>query len=147
NHSNSDLLHIPYFDPFFIHLPLQKKSKLVVTVHDLTPLVFPDIFPAGIKGNLKWQFNKRLLAKADGIITDSHASATDIHRLTGIPKNKIHTVYLAAGEEFKKMENGKWKMEIKEKYGLPDRFVLYVGDVTANKNLPRLIDAIKEANL
>lgn len=143
-----DLIHIPFFDPFFIHLPLRIKSKLVITVHDLTPLVFPDLFPVGVKGNLKWQINKRLLARADAIVTDSDASKKDLHRLTGISLNKIHTVYLSAGEEFKKLQRITDKGEVvKRKYNLPDKFALYVGDVTANKNLPRLVDAIKQINL
>lgn len=151
-----DLLHIPYFDPFFVHLPLIKKNKLVITVHDLTPLVFPDKFPVGVKGSLKWNINKQLLNRADAIITDSNSSAKDIHRITGIPKNKIHTVYLAAGPEFKQIvDRGSSSgsslrsniHDLRSKYKLPEQFVLYVGDVTANKNLPRLIDAIKETNL
>lgn len=147
NSSNSDLLHIPYFDPFFVHLPLIKKNKLVITVHDLTPLIFPDKFPVGVKGSLKWNVNKQLLKRADAIITDSNSSAKDIHRITGIPESKIHTVYLAAGPEFKQLNLPRTvNSELRTKYKLPEQFVLYVGDVTANKNLPRLIDAIKETN-
>ena len=43
--SDIDLVHFPYFDPFFLTLPLFKKLKTVVTVHDLIPLVFPVNFP------------------------------------------------------------------------------------------------------
>lgn len=143
-----DINHIPYFDPFFIHLPVIKRSKIVVTVHDLTPLVFPDLFPVGIKGSVKWQINKRLLSRADAIVTDSDASKKDVHRLTGIPHEKIHTVYLSAGPQFKLLNLSQtMKQKLMDKYKLPDEFVLYVGDVTANKNLPRLIDAIKEINV
>ena len=39
------------------------------------------------------------------------------------------------------------KRKLKRKYNLPEEFVLYVGDVTWNKNLPRLIDATKELNI
>src|SRR3982751_6510623 len=56
-----DVFHYPYFDPFFITLPMVKKYKTVVTVHDLTPLVFSEHFPAGIKGKIKWQIQKRNL--------------------------------------------------------------------------------------
>ena len=69
-----DLVHYPYFDPFFMTLPLIKKRKTVVTVHDLTPLVFPEHFPAGMKGNLRWQLQKYNLRHVDGIIADSEAS-------------------------------------------------------------------------
>jgi glycosyltransferase involved in cell wall biosynthesis len=45
------------------------------------------------------------------------------------------------------LEIGNWKLEIKKRYGLPDHFLLYVGDVTWNKNLPRLIDAAKNLKI
>ncbi len=136
-----DVVHFPYFDPFFLTLPFIKQHKTVVTVHDLTPLVFPKDFPVGVKGFLKWQIQKRNLQQVDAIITDSKSSQKDIERICGISKEKIHVVYLAAGEQFKKLGNTE-KLVIKRKYSLQDKFILYVGDATVNKNLPRLLDAV-----
>jgi len=142
-----DLIHFPYFEPFFLTLPIVKRKKTVVTVHDLTPLVFPGFFPAGIKGKIKWNIQKILLKQANRIITDSISSKNDIVRFVGYPEEKIDVVYLAAGEQFKKLEIGNWKLEIEKKYGLPNSFLLYVGDVTWNKNLPRLIKAAIKADI
>lgn len=142
-----DLIHYPYFDPFFVTLPLIKKHKTVVTVHDLTPLVFPEYFPAGIKGNIKWQVQKFLLHNVDAVIADSKASKKDILSIGGIPEKKVSVAYLAAGKEFKSMVDGVWQKKLREKYNLPEKFVLYVGDVTWNKNLPLLVQAIKEINV
>ncbi len=138
--SNIDLVHYPYFDPFFRTLPFDKKYKTVVTVHDLTPLVFPQHFPAGVRGRINWEIQKYNLKKVDRIITDSKNSKKDIVRLAGVSSDKVDVVYLAASENFK-------KLEIQCKYNLPDKFVLYVGDVTWNKNLPRLIDACLSAGV
>lgn len=135
-----DLVHYPYFEPYFLTLPFKKSHKSVVTVHDLTPLVFKDKFPAGVKGNLKWEMQKRILKKTDLIITDSHSSKKDIHKFTGIQIDKIQVVYLAAAEHFKKLS--KPDKRILKKYGLPEKFILYVGDGTWNKNLPNLIKAV-----
>lgn len=143
---NVDLIHFPYFDPFFLTLPLWKRYKTVVTVHDLTPLVFPNDFPIGIKGFLKWQLQKFNLKQVDAIITDSESSQKDIARICGISEKKIHVVYLAAGERFKQI--GKHQLEsIKKKYNLPEKFVLYVGDATPNKNLPRFLQAIEKLQI
>ena len=144
---NVDLVHYPYFETFFPTLPLFEKHKRVVTVHDLTPIVFSKNFPAGIKGNLFWQIQKWSLKNSSLIITDSKSSKKDIIKYTGINSYKIAVVYLAAGEEFNKLESGNWKKDIKTKYNLPDKFVLYVGDVTWNKNLPRLIQATQSINV
>lgn len=144
---NLDLIHIPYFEPFFITLPRKPKTKVVVTVHDLTPLVFPKEFPAGLKGKIKWQIQKKRLKKADHIITDSECSKNDIIKYTRIKEEKISVVYLAAAEQFRKLELRNLKLEVKTKYDLPDRFGLYVGDVTWNKNLPRVIKAFQNVGL
>lgn len=137
-----DLIHYPYFEPFFLTLPFFKKKKTIVTVHDLTPLVFPKNFPSGIRGKIKWQIQKISLRNSNTIITDSNCSKRDIMKFTGIDKEKIKVIYLAAGEHFKNNKN--LKLSIKN---LPDRFVLYVGDVTWNKNLVRLLEAIEKVNI
>lgn len=145
---DTDIVHFPYFDPFFLTLPFQKRHKTVVTVHDLTPIIYQTHFPAGIKGKFFWNIQKHNLLKADAIITDSIVSKRDIIDILKVDENKISHIYLAAGEEFQRIENDTSSIKgIKEKYSLPEKFVLYVGDVTWNKNIPTLIRAIKEINL
>jgi len=145
---NTDIVHYPYFEPFSITLPLFEKHKRVITVHDLTPVVFPQHFPAGIKGTLRWQLQRFNLQRSDGIITDSFASQKDIVRIAGIKKEKVSVAYLAGAEEFRRLKTyDRGRKTLTEKYHLPEKFVLYVGDVTWNKNVPRLVKAIKEADL
>lgn len=136
-----DVIHYPYFESYFLTLPSNVSGNNVVTVHDLTPLVFKNEFPAGIRGEIKWQIQKRRLKRAGAIITDSNSSRKDINKFTKIDNSKIHVVYLAAASYFKQISEEK-KREIIKKFNLPEDFVLYVGDVTWNKNLPGLIEAI-----
>lgn len=146
--SSVDIVHYPYFDPFFLTLPLRRGHKTIVTVHDLIPIIFPQNFPAGIKGDLKWQIQKYNLRTVDAIITNSQTSKKDIVNIVGIPEEKITVTYLAAGEEFKPKEHAKNELEsIKKKYNLPEKFILYVGDVTWNKNVPILLKAIENTNI
>ncbi len=142
-----DLIHYPYFDPFFITLPLIKRTKSLVTVHDVIPLSHAKQFPVGIKGNIKWKLNKALLKQVNGIITDSFASKDQIHKITGISEKKIYPVHLAVDHEFKRLEKGAWENKIRKKYSLPEVFVLYVGDVTWNKNLPNIVVSAKKTNI
>lgn len=141
-----DIIHYPYFEPFFLTLPFRKSCKTVVTVHDLTPLVFPQHFPAGLKGAIKWRIQEMLLKRADVIITDSECSKKDIVKYTNINSKKIHVVYLAPAEAFRKLNKEKIQENLVKKYQLPAKFALYVGDATWNKNLPRLIQAIKKTH-
>lgn len=143
-----DIIHYPYFEPFFLTLPFRKVAKTVITVHDLTPFVFKEYFPSGLRGSIKWWIQKRFLQRSDAIITDSECSKADIIKYTGISESKITVVYLAAGEEFKQVQSSKLEVEsFRKKYNLPEKFVLYVGDVTWNKNLPRLIEAVIKTNI
>src|SRR3990167_11383949 len=145
---DTDLVQYPYFEPFLLTLPLFNRYKTIVTVHDLIPLVFPKYFPKGVKGSFKWFMQKSLLKGVDSIITDSMSSKKDIIKYTGIPATKIHVVFLAADESFRLIHNSKFIIQnLREKYRLPEKFALYVGDVTWNKNLPRLVEAAKKSRI
>jgi glycosyltransferase involved in cell wall biosynthesis len=143
-----DISHIPYFEPFFLSLPISSRNKLIVTVHDLTPIKFAKHFPAGIKGKLMWQLQRRLLTRADAIITDSESSKKDLVKYVNLTEKNIHVVYLAAGEEFKTIAiSDQERKQLQTKYKLPEKFFLYVGDATWNKNLPFLLDCVEAASV
>ncbi|PIU02403.1 hypothetical protein COT66_00385 [Candidatus Shapirobacteria bacterium CG09_land_8_20_14_0_10_49_15] len=136
----ADLIHYPYFSPFFLSLPGRPLLPSVVTVHDLTPVKYPQHFPAGVRGRWRWQSQKRRLQKMAAVLTDSQAWRQQIAAMTGFPLEKIYSVPLAAGEEFKKLKIENCKLKIKKKYPpLADTFLLYVGDVNWNKNIPGLL--------
>ena len=142
-----DLLHYPYFEPFYLTLPMIKQVKTVVTVHDMIPFVFADQYPRGIRGELKWQIQKKSLMGVKAIITDSENSKEDIMRFTSYPKEKIYVIPLAAGEAFRELPKDAEKLtSAKKTYHLPDTFFLYVGDVNVNKNIPRLIEAFHDVS-
>jgi len=136
-----EILHYPFFDLFRPTLPLVKQGKTVVTVHDVIPLEFPDHYPPGLRGWFNLQLQKLALSGADRVITDSYASVKSIHKYLGVPHEKIKLVYLAADKIFKKIAHPK------NKFNLPKKFVLYVGDINYNKNIPNLIAACKAAKL
>jgi glycosyltransferase involved in cell wall biosynthesis len=138
---DSDVVHYPFFDPYFLTLPLAKPKPTVVTVHDVIPLVFPDKFPAGIRGTIKWQVQKMSLLGASAVLTDSQASKRDIARIVDISQEDVFVVPLAPAPQYS-TEIGTDDIEkAKEKYHLPKHYVLYVGDVNWNKNILGLIEA------
>lgn len=144
--STIDLVHFPYFDPFFLTLPRNVHIPFIVTVHDLIPIVYKEHFPVGLRGNIKWFIQKRTLQRATAIITDSYASKTDIVQELHVPESRISVSYLAPGVEFCPVEKYV-KEAIRQKYSLPKEFLLYVGDVNWNKNIPNLIKAISQSNI
>lgn len=140
----TDVVHFPFFDPFFLTLPFFKQYPTAVTVHDLIPLVFPDKFPAGVRGKVKWQMQKISLTGAKGIITDSVCSKTDIIRLIGMPEERVHVVPLAPSPLYTKAKPGDVPESMRARYHLPEQYVLYVGDVNWNKNVLGLLRAWKQ---
>ncbi len=138
---DADIVHYPFFDPFFLTLPLRKAKPTVVTVHDLIPIAYPDHFPKGIRGSLAWQIQRRSLKGASCIITDSEHSKQDIERLTGIAGSRIRVVYLAPPEGRAKVTDVNVLKHLQDTYRLRKPFILYVGDVNWNKNIPGLLRA------
>ncbi len=134
----ADLIHFPFFDPYYLTLPWIFPTPTVVTIHDLIPLKYPTHFPAGYRGRFKWLIQRFRASRASGIITDSASSAEDIHTILGIKKERIHVVPLASATARTAISLAP---KLKKLYSLPERYILYVGDVNWNKNLPGLIKA------
>ena len=133
-----DIVHFPYYDPFFLTLPKNRKTVTFVTVHDLIPLSFPQEFPAGLRGKLKWLIQKNSIRNKDLIITDSIASKKDIHKYLGgsVP---VEVVYPGVSSSFRILKSSEQLRMVKKKYKLPRKFVLYVGDINYNKNISGII--------
>ncbi len=142
-----DCVHYPFFDPFFLTLPKKTSLPLLVTVHDLIPLAFPEQFPPGIRGKIKWEFQKSRLKKSAAIITDSQHSKKDIQSILPYDTQKIFSIPLAPDPVFKPINDKNLLESLQQKYKLPSEFLLYVGDVNWNKNIPRLLEALKEIHL
>ncbi len=142
--TNYDLIHYPYFDLFSPTLPIKKITKTVVTIHDVIPLVFPQHYPPGLRGKVKFLIQKFSLRSVDAVITDSKNSQKDIIEYLGYPENKIHVIYLAPAAIFKPITDHQSLVTVGKKYNLPEKFVLYVGDVNWNKNVLGLAQACKK---
>lgn len=145
--SKFDVLHYTSFHPFFVSLPWRKPKniKIVLTIHDLIPLIYPKHYPGGIKGNLRFLVQKLLIKKnVDAIITISETSKKDICRFLKVKPEKVNVIYLAPRKVFRRIADSE-KRIVGEKYNLPNEFVLYVGDVNYNKNIPNLIKACRIA--
>ena len=142
-----DIIHYPKFNPYFISLPFKKIGKTVITIHDLIYLLYPKAYPPGIKGSLKFWLQKVLIKNVDAVITISETSKKDIIRFLDIPSELINVIYLAPLSIYRKVDAQHRLLAVKRSYHLPDKFVLYVGDVNYNKNLSGLAEACKIAKI
>jgi glycosyltransferase involved in cell wall biosynthesis len=130
----ADVAHVPYWGS-----PLRPPVPTVVTVHDLIPMLLPPY-----RGGALVRLYTRLVAasarRAAGVLTDSLASKGDVEEHLGLSPGKVSCVYLAVGEEFHPHpEPGDGA--VREQYGLPPRYVLYLAGHDVRKNVATLIEA------
>lgn len=144
--------------------PLSRGSiKKVLTVHDLSFLRYPEFF--------SWRKNfwhrmvkvKKLVKRFDTIVAVSENTKRDIVELCGVDEDKVKVIYAGVGEEYRKMVNGyneiippapfikgeknadeKKLLEVKNKYNLPEKFILYLGTVEPRKNVEGIIAAYNQ---
>ena len=144
---NVSLVHFLTFDLFQRTLDAGLEIPFIVTIHDLTPLVFSEHFPSGFRGSVNLFFQKRSLQKAKKIITVSEASKKDILTYLKVAEEKIEVIYSGVGEEFRKITEIKDLERVKQKYHLPDQFAFYSGNVNWNKNILNMTRACVDAGL
>ncbi len=139
----ADIIHYPFFD-FFVHsLPIWSRKPRVVTIHDVIPLQFPEHYPVGIRGKIHFVLQRQALRKVNHVITDSFASARAIADTLPVAHSNISPIYLAANPQLQ-VPNGSVLRKVRDRYHLPDEYILYVGDINYNKNIPALIEALAE---
>ncbi|WP_027377403.1 glycosyltransferase family 4 protein [Kaistella palustris] len=125
-------------------LPLKwtdKPIKKIVTIHDLIFLRFPQYYSFFDRKIHFWKF-KKAAEQADLIIAISEQTRRDIIQFLKVPEEKIRVVYQGCHHAFKENQTEEFLNSIKEKYNLPERFILNVGTIEARKNLLNIVHAI-----
>ena len=131
----ADVAHVPYFAP-----PLWSPRPLVVTIHDLIPLILPE-YVTRPHVRLYNALISLAARRAAQIIADSQATADDIVRRLGIASHRIHVVPLAAAPGMEPMAAGTQRQAILRRFGLDQPFVFYIGGFDSRKNVPALLRA------
>lgn len=134
----ADVAHVPYWAP-----PLFPSVPTIVTIHDLIPLLLPQyrggplvrLYSALVSVTARW---------AALVLTDSQASKRDIVARLGLPPERVRVVYLAAGAQYTPAAVP-GDDDIRARYGLPTRYVLYLGGFDVRKNLATALAAYHHA--
>ncbi len=133
-----ELLHAPCYVA-----PARMPCPLVITFHDMVSWLFPQKFR--IKHRIVYSlFVPSFAKKADGLIAVSGCTKKDLIRLFRVPEEKVTVIYEGANELFKPVDDKTLLENIREKYSLPEKYILYVGMLEPRKNVPVLIRAFKQ---
>jgi glycosyltransferase involved in cell wall biosynthesis len=115
-------------------------ARLTATIHDLTGFLMPELHP---RANLAAERNFAQLARrADGLIAVSECTRQDAMRVLGIAPEKIRTIHSGIADAFFNPP-AKRVDEVRARYRLPRRFVLFVGTIEPRKNVDLLLDAFE----
>ena len=79
--------------------------------------------------------------RASGVLAVSESTREDIFRYTNCNPEKITITYEAAHDIYQPITDISKLTTVKERYNLPDRFILYVGSLSPRKNIVRLVEA------
>ena len=129
--TRADLLHVTYIAPPLTPCPT------VVTVHDLSYLVFDDVMSPRTRSILR-TLVPRSVARASRVIAISEWTKQDLIRHYGISPEKIAVTYLAPDPVFAPVEDAA-REALPE--GVVEPYVLAVGNLEPRKNLARLVEA------
>lgn len=129
-----DLVHsLGYVGPLFA------PCKRVVSIPDTNYYDLRENFPPVQRLMLTF-FSTWSARLSESVVTISNFSKGQIHKHLGIPLEKITVTHLGPGWLEQPVQEGDWPA-VKQKYGLPDRYIFALGGGARHKNIPRLIKA------
>lgn len=130
-----DLFHSPDFT-----LPPLARARGVVTVHDLSFLRLPECAVPTLRQYLE-RVVPRSVARAHRVLADSTNTKEDLVALLGTPPEKISVVPAGVEARFAPIADRAALEAVRERYGLPEHFILSVGTLEPRKNHPTLVSA------
>ncbi len=134
-----DIFHVPHFN-----MPFLLKKKTVVTIHDLIYQLFPDSVPSPVAGFYAEAAMRSAVRKADKIIAVSKNTRGDIIKKYGEDNaDKIKVIYEAVGKEFNRVTDKTRIADVRCRYRVDERIILYVGSVKPHKNVETLMKVFK----
>ena len=133
-----DLLHVQYTGPLFSAVPL------VVSVHDVSYLEFPEYFTRFRSVQLSLTV-KRTLERAARVLTPSEFSRRAILNHYKVHEEKVIVVPNAVSSRFRPIEREVARSLVQRKFGIHKPFVLTVGDLQPRKNHLGLLQAFEDA--
>lgn len=128
-----DVFHAPAYI-----MPLRSSVPTVLTVYDAIAFTHPQFCTLANRLHYR-RIMPPSLQKAQRVIVPSQAICSDLVNVLRVPAEKIQVTPLGVEDVFFEEPSREHQQAVKEKYELPDRFILFVGNIELKKNLPMLL--------
>src|SRR2546421_2317818 len=132
-----DLFHGTNFD-----VPLWKKRRSVVTIHDLSALLHPEKHGTRLVRRARLRL-PLVVRVADMIITPTESVRREVCRHLNVKPDKVIAIHSAARGSFQPVPFAQ-TAEIRKRLGVEDNFLLFVGTLEPRKNLLTLLKAFAQ---
>lgn len=116
------------------------RTPLVVTVHDLSYELFPELYRVKERLWHRMVNPRRLLDRAARIIAVSGQTKDELGTVYGIPDEKVSVVHSGIDAAYRSV-TARDGAAVRRKYQLPERYLLFVGAHDPRKRLPVLVEA------
>lgn len=113
----------------------------VVTIHDLIFMRHPEYYSKVDAGIYRKKFFQAL-READRIVAISECTRRDICELGRIDKSRVDLIYQSCAPRFSGVPEPKALWQVRDRYDLPDRYVLSVGTIEERKNALLAVEAL-----
>ena len=130
-----------FFFPNLNFWSVSKNVKTILTVHDLSFMIFPNFFNWKMRLAQKLCSPRKKILKSNKIITVSNSTAQDVTEITNIDPEKTITIPLGIDKNLSPITDIEILGNARQKYNLPKKFILYLGMIEPRKNIPTIIDA------
>lgn len=125
-----------------LQLPALCACPKAATMLDLAFYDFGEYFPW--RRRVRARIEARVaVARSSHLIAISEATKTDVLRRFRFPADRISVAYPGVADSFRPSGDASIRRRTCERYGLPERYVLYVGRLQPRKNLVRLVRAFE----
>ena len=130
-----ELLHCPAYT-----MPVLNLLPTVVTIHDVIALTHPELCTRANVSHYK-RIVPRTIARAGMIIVPSEATRRALLKSTKARPARIRVVPFGVSGSFRPAEDRSVVDAFREQFGIPERYVLFVGRMEPKKNVERLVKA------
>lgn len=132
-----DVLHSPDFIP-----PRYGAKRHVISVHDLSFLIYPQFMTAESRGYYNDQI-RYAVQHADHILSISDATKHDLMTMLNVPAEKITVHHLGKSDIFTPQDTATVEA-MRQQLDLPERYILFVGTFEPRKNIVGLLRAYRQ---